>query len=93
MLAAQTLHVAVGFHVRSTLIHLSCLHCITLFLTNNNTLSQQQIGDTGSVVGPSGATLEVSDCQVAAGYVLHIGDAAGGVCWLMQGREMGTIKG
>jgi hypothetical protein len=36
-----------------------------------------QIGDTGSIVGFSGTTLEVSDCQVAAGYVLHVGDAAG----------------
>lgn len=37
-----------------------------------------QVGDTGSLVGPSGTTLEVSDCQVAAGYVLHVCDAAGG---------------
>lgn len=37
-----------------------------------------QIGDTGSVVSSSGTTLEVSDCQIAAGYVLHVADAAGG---------------
>jgi alanyl-tRNA synthetase len=35
-----------------------------------------QIGDTGSIVGSSGSTLEVSDCQIAAGYVLHVADAA-----------------
>jgi hypothetical protein len=30
------------------------------------------------VVSSSGTTLEVSDCQIAAGYVLHVADAAGG---------------
>ncbi|GFR48410.1 hypothetical protein Agub_g10304, partial [Astrephomene gubernaculifera] len=36
-----------------------------------------QIGDTGAVRGPDGASLVVSDCQVAAGYVLHVGEASG----------------
>eukprot|EP00879_Flechtneria_rotunda_P019885 GHRR01020901.1.p1 GENE.GHRR01020901.1~~GHRR01020901.1.p1 ORF type:complete len:887 (+),score=336.05 GHRR01020901.1:277-2937(+) len=35
-----------------------------------------QVGDTGSLVGPSGASLNITDCQVAAGYVLHMADAA-----------------
>jgi alanyl-tRNA synthetase len=33
------------------------------------------VGDTGSLVGSG--TLTVSDCQVAAGYVLHVGRLAG----------------
>ncbi|KAI8469604.1 MAG: tRNA synthetases class II (A)-domain-containing protein [Monoraphidium minutum] len=36
-----------------------------------------QVGDTGAVVGPSGA-IDIGDCQVAAGYVLHVGVAAPG---------------
>uniref|UniRef100_A0A383VXA1 Alanine--tRNA ligase n=1 Tax=Tetradesmus obliquus TaxID=3088 RepID=A0A383VXA1_TETOB len=35
-----------------------------------------QVGDTGSIVAANGTTLEVTDCQVAAGYVLHVADAA-----------------
>ncbi|GLC41498.1 hypothetical protein PLESTB_001005000 [Pleodorina starrii] len=35
-----------------------------------------QIGDTGVVRGPEGAALVVSDCQVAAGFVLHVGETA-----------------
>lgn len=35
------------------------------------------MGDTGSLASGSGAALSVSDCQVAAGYVLHIGDVRG----------------
>jgi alanyl-tRNA synthetase len=33
-----------------------------------------QINDTGSIAAGA-ATLDVSNCQVAAGYVLHIGEA------------------
>ncbi|KIZ04229.1 alanyl-tRNA synthetase [Monoraphidium neglectum] len=36
-----------------------------------------QVGDTGSIVGPSGS-IDIGDCQVAAGYVLHVGVAAPG---------------
>jgi hypothetical protein len=39
-----------------------------------------QVGDTGSVVSSSGANLEVTECLVAAGYVLHVADAAGAHC-------------
>eukprot|EP00878_Enallax_costatus_P013646 GHUV01014269.1.p1 GENE.GHUV01014269.1~~GHUV01014269.1.p1 ORF type:complete len:806 (+),score=287.63 GHUV01014269.1:1306-3723(+) len=35
-----------------------------------------QVGDTGSIVGPSGQTVDITDCQVAAGYVLHVADAS-----------------
>ncbi|EFJ48362.1 hypothetical protein VOLCADRAFT_120886 [Volvox carteri f. nagariensis] len=35
-----------------------------------------QIGDTGAIRGPEGAALVVSDCQVAAGFVLHVGEAS-----------------
>jgi alanyl-tRNA synthetase len=34
-----------------------------------------QINDTGSIVAAGGASLDVSNCQVAAGFVLHIGEA------------------
>jgi alanyl-tRNA synthetase len=34
------------------------------------------VGDTGSVAGPSGS-VTVKDCQVAAGYVLHVGEVTG----------------
>jgi alanyl-tRNA synthetase len=37
-----------------------------------------QINDIGSITGPSGS-LSVSDAQVAAGYVLHIGEVVGSV--------------
>ena len=36
-----------------------------------------QVGDTGSVTGPSGS-FAVEDTRVAAGYVLHVGRAADG---------------
>ncbi|GBF94304.1 alanyl-tRNA synthetase [Raphidocelis subcapitata] len=36
-----------------------------------------QVGDTGAIVGPSGA-IDIGDCQVAAGYVLHTGTTAPG---------------
>eukprot|EP00775_Hariotina_reticulata_P008612 gene8612-8793_t len=35
-----------------------------------------QVGDTGSIVSSSGASLDITDCQIAAGYVLHVADAA-----------------
>ena len=35
-----------------------------------------QVADTGAVVGPGGA-FDVQDAQVAAGYVLHVGEAQG----------------
>ncbi|CAG9461148.1 unnamed protein product [Pedinophyceae sp. YPF-701] len=38
-----------------------------------------QVADTGRITTAAGATLEVTDCQVAAGYVLHKGDVAGDV--------------
>ena len=37
-----------------------------------------QINDTGSITGPSGS-ISVTDAQVAAGYVLHIGEVVGGI--------------
>ena len=36
-----------------------------------------QVGDTGAIEGPSGS-FSVDDTRVAAGYVLHVGRAAGG---------------
>lgn len=35
-----------------------------------------QVGDSGVLVGPSGNSLDITDCQIAAGYVLHIADAS-----------------
>lgn len=47
------------------------------------------MGDTGAVVGPSGA-IDVGDCSVAAGYVLHVGTAAPGAS-VAVGDEV-TVK-
>ncbi|CAD7702717.1 unnamed protein product [Ostreobium quekettii] len=35
-----------------------------------------QVGDTGVIAGPNGS-FSVSDCRVAAGYILHVGEASG----------------
>ncbi|KAG2441289.1 hypothetical protein HYH02_009882, partial [Chlamydomonas schloesseri] len=37
-----------------------------------------QIGDLGAIRTSGGATVNVTDCQVAAGYVLHVGEVAEG---------------
>ncbi|CAL8468182.1 g7721 [Coccomyxa elongata] len=37
-----------------------------------------QVADTGELAGPSGAIFTVHDTKVAAGYVLHVGEAAEG---------------
>lgn len=41
-------------------------------------LCGSQVGDTGSIAGPAGS-VSVSECAVAAGFVLHIGDVTGAV--------------
>ena len=50
-----------------------------------------QVGDTGAVVGADGATVDVGDCQVAAGYVLHVGARPAGGAKLSVGDEV-TVK-
>lgn len=37
-----------------------------------------QVGDTGSITSSSGVDFEVTDCKVAAGYVLHTGQSPSG---------------
>ncbi|KXZ50323.1 hypothetical protein GPECTOR_17g962 [Gonium pectorale] len=50
---------------------------LVLDVTSFYAESGGQIGDTGAVRGPDGAALVVSDCQVAAGFVLHVGEVSG----------------
>lgn len=41
-------------------------------------LSSLQVGDTGVIEAEGGAgSVVVTDCQVAAGYVLHVGEVSG----------------
>lgn len=35
------------------------------------------MGDTGALVSGAGGRVEVRDAQVAAGYVLHVGEVTG----------------
>lgn len=65
------------------------LDTVGLILDSTSFYGEQggQVGDTGYIEGPAGS-LEVTDCQVAAGYILHSGGLGDGAGYVKVGDEV-----